>query len=552
MIELFSIILVLILFSKYIEDRTKIPFVLLVILLSSVAHYLFDFTLLSDNFEGILYLMLPIILIPDVLGISRSELQENISQIIFLAVIAVIISIVFAVTSSYLFSSRYNFTFIELMVLFTPLMATDVVSVGAIFSKFKLPEQLKLYAEGESLFNDITAMILFFFIAMPFLNGGDLSFTVLSGITIYTLLSSVIIGLILGIAGYLSFKYSRDNFEEFISIYLMASLAFVLAEISHSSSILSVVISVMFFKYLFDKEGHYKKKNYAAILMDLNKKQESSYFSLRAYKKEAYYLGLFANAIIFISIVNVIDLTLLLRYKVEIIGVFLLTTLIRFVMMYAFTLYNKHPFNWSVILTFSGMKGGLALIMVVSLDESFRYKEMFLAITLGVVFLSIFLYTFALMFYLRSQKEMLIIDKAKEHHMHIHNIKDLVEKEQSSGAYNVLLFEDFIEKEIHRAQRYNLQFSIVTITVDENKIKKLSKNFVRESDYLGKLDNNDYAILLTHTTLEEAFIVVEKIKKEIGDVSMSIVQYTTGDSKEMLFEKLDQAMKEKKNLSVEI
>jgi len=197
--------------------------------------------------------MLPIILIPDVLGLSRSELKENGSNIFYLAVIAVLLSLAIAVGVTYFVDDKYHLSIFELIILFTPLMATDVVSVGAIFSKFKLPQQLKLLAEGESLFNDITAMIIFFFIAIPFIMGASPTAFELIVTTLYTVFISVFSGVIFGFLGYYSFKIAKDNFSQFIAIYVMASVSFLVADTINLSGILAVIVSVLLFKYLFDK-----------------------------------------------------------------------------------------------------------------------------------------------------------------------------------------------------------------------------------------------------------------------------------------------------------
>ena len=118
MLEVFTIILTIILISKYLEDTLKIPFVLIVIIFSYIANHFFTLSLLGENFEAIMYMMLPIILIPDVLGLSRSELKENLPDIFYLAVVAVIISIVLAVGFTYLFETKYNLTLFELLILF--------------------------------------------------------------------------------------------------------------------------------------------------------------------------------------------------------------------------------------------------------------------------------------------------------------------------------------------------------------------------------------------------------------------------------------------------
>lgn len=551
MLEIFVIILSLILVSKLLEESTKIPFVLLIIVLSYGANHLFELSLLGDNLQSIIYMMLPIILIPDILGLSRSELKENFSSIFYLAFTAVLISIALAVGVTYALDSFYHLTIYHLLILFTPLMATDVVSISAIFSRLKVPQTLKLFAEGESLFNDITAMIIFFFIALPILNGEDLSLSSLGGIISYTLVLSVLIGAIVGLLGYYSFKISKNNFDEFISIYIMSSLSFLIAEKIHLSGILAVVVSLLLFKYLFDREGHYKKKNYSAILSYLNK-QSTNTESFRAYKKEAHYFGLFANAVIFISIANVINLDLLWKYKLEILYVFILTTIIRYFIVLSFILYKKLPLRWGNILTLSGMKGGLALIMIVSLSPNFVYKEMYLAVTLGVVILSIFIYTAILIAYLFVKKDALMMDMAHEHHISFHDINDIMQKEEISGAYNEVIFEDLIEKEIIRTQRDGHQFSLVSFEAQISTLRAIHEELVRKGDYFGKIDEKNYAVLLTNCTLNNALVFSEKLKKYLHFNHIAIAAYMPGDDKELMLEKLHKAMRDKQNIGIEV
>ena len=143
MLEIFTIILTMILVSKYIEVRTNISFVLIILPLAFFVNYLFDLSVLKDNFQEILYLMLPIMLIPDILGLSSDELQKNELNIFFLAVIAVGLSIVMAVGFTCYIDYFHNMPWSYLLLLFTPLMATDVVSVDAIFAKFTLPSNLR-------------------------------------------------------------------------------------------------------------------------------------------------------------------------------------------------------------------------------------------------------------------------------------------------------------------------------------------------------------------------------------------------------------------------
>jgi CPA1 family monovalent cation:H+ antiporter len=550
MLEIFSIILILVLISKFIEDKTKVPFVLTLIILSYITNQYFDLAILKENFDEILYMMLPIILIPDLLGISRSELEENFNDIFYLAFIAVVVSIFIAVSVTYLFDI-YSMPIEFLILLFAPLMATDVVSVSSIFSKFRLPKKLKLYSEGESLFNDITAMIIFFFIALPISQGNDLSIGNIHLAFFKVVLLSIFIGLLFGIMGYYLFKFFHDSFEKFLSIYVMASLSFLVSEHFHVSGIFSIVVSVLLFKYLFDKEGHYKKIDYNLLLKSLNSKSSSD-SSFRAYKKEAYYLALFGNGVVFVAIANVINIELLLKYKYEILYLFILTTLIRYLVLLPITIKRKYPFSFNNIMTFSGMKGGLAIIMVVSLPDSFEYKEMFTALVLGVVILSIFSYTFSLMIYLKffnSNEEY----KNNINIANYNNIKNILQKESSTNAYNEIMFKDFVEKEIYRASRYNYQFSIIAFKCNNiEKIDSIIDTILRDSDYFGKVYDNYYAILLTHSDVNGALIFAHRLQESLGKVHISISEYATGDTLDMIYEKLYAAIKSKKSIDIEV
>ncbi len=63
----------------------------------------------------------------------------------------------------------------RLSCLFAMVLATDPVSVVSIFSKFDIPHNLKILAEGESLLNDATALIVFVFVGLYALGGGEIT-----------------------------------------------------------------------------------------------------------------------------------------------------------------------------------------------------------------------------------------------------------------------------------------------------------------------------------------------------------------------------------------
>ncbi len=234
----------------------------------------------------------------------------------------------------------------------------------------------------------------------------DINFTLVK-----VLFLSITIGLIVAYTGYFFIKVVHKSFDQLIVVYLIVVVSFFIAEHFKIAGILSIVSSVLTLKYLVKNDLSHKKY----IFKEHNHLNSSSFFlqnvpaltkkHYREYVKESEYIGIFANAIVFSILATMIDLFSLQKYFKEIIIVFLLTTLIRVFFISIMTWKLHLPARWIVALTFAGMKGALAIIMVHSLPDNFVYKEMFNAIVIGNVLLSTFLYTIFLMIHIRNNKK---------------------------------------------------------------------------------------------------------------------------------------------------
>lgn len=577
MLLLFTILLIFILLSRIIETNTKIPSTLTLIVLSFVLSFTFPHILsISDHeFDEILYLMLPVILLPDILNISASELKKHYKQIIYLAVVAVIGSIAVATFITPLILPQYQFTIGMLIALFSMLMATDAITVASIMGKFKLPEKLKIYAESESLFNDVTALIIFYFIALPMISGGDVTILDINMTLIKVLFLSIGIGVLIAYIGYYTIKVLKNSFDQFLVIYLIVIISFMIAEHFKIAGILSIVTSVLAFKYLIKQE--FSGKNHkpqtidendieSSILNLLKKVPALSKKDFREYKKESEYIGIFANAIVFIIVANIIDFDLIFKYSYEILSIFVLTSIIRFIAISPMVIKLKHPFRWSVALTFSGAKGALAIIMVHSLPQNFVYKEMFDSIVVGVVLLSTFIYTIALMYHIKFNENNYKLDlqngDANGSLDIVKDIVELMEKDPISGAFTHSFIEEIIEKELKRSQRYKTEFSLILIelnTDDENVYQKTGKiinSKIRVNDYFGKFNDGKLIILTANTSLSGAMILAEKLDdvfQSDDDISnnskamFGITQAGDTDSFDSILEKLKDAINKVKN-----
>jgi len=506
-------------------------------------------------------------------------LKIHYKEIIYLAFFAVIISITFAVIITPLILPEYQFTIGMMIALFSMLMATDAITVSSIMSKFKLPEKLKIYAESESLFNDVTSLVIFYFVAIPMISGGQLTIIDINSTLVKVLFLSTFIGIFVAYIGYCTIKILRNSFDQLLVIYLIVIISFMIAEHFQIAGILSIVTSVLTFKYLVKKEFH--RNSHAKIQMEDNH-IESSIMTLlnnvpaltkrdyREYKKESEFIGIFANAIVFTILANIIDIQLLLNYTYEILIIFVLTTVIRFSMISSMVLQLKLPFRWARSLTYSGAKGALAIIMVHSLPDTFIYKELFNAVVVGNVLLSTFIYTTLLMFHINRNHDKYKNDmeETENEDISMGKIVDIIKKDPLTGAYKEVFINEILENELSRAKRYKSEFSAILIDISTAGNRDELNHFlgdvvlkkIRTNDNFGRLNNGRFIILTAGTSLSGAMILAEKIETIMSlettydsktIISFGITQIEDTDSYESIMEKLDDAVQRAKNTKTE-
>jgi len=225
------------------------------------------------------------------------------------------------------------------------------------------------------------------------------------------------------------------------------------------------------------------------------------------------------------------------------------------------TIQQKLPFRWGRVLTYSGTKGALAIIMVHSLPNNFIYEELFTSVVIGNVLLSTFVYTILLMVHIHNHKEKYQNDMNgnKDKDLSVNKIVDIMKKDKFSGAYEETFIRDIIEDEISRTKRYKLDFSCILIdTTSAEKIdtinlflSKLILKKIRTNDKFGKLKNGRFIILTVGTSLSGAMILAEKIETIASletsydsktVISFGITQVEGTDTYSTIMEKLDDAI----------
>ena len=447
-------------FALQLEDRFKIPSPLGLISLSFIFHYFVHATpLFTGNpadFALLVLFLLPVLLIADSLELNIKDLKENGLSLFYLSVVAVALSVATAIFTADFIFGEYQLSVAAIIVLFAMVLATDPVSVVSIFSKFTLPHRLKILAEGESLFNDATALVIFVFIGLYALDGNEITFSYVSEISLIVILGSAVLGVTVGYLGLLVLKTTENRIAEMMIMLCTGYGAFELAEHfytllnvfgghshMHLSGILSCIVATITVHHMMTKALNDETQQ---LITDEEALQQAAQITnpsrnfireilnqikatvverdrhIRT-KEDIQLLAIIANTILFIAMAEIINLAQLWQYKTEIISMFLATTVIRALMMGKFAIITNQTtkmtsinFRWWGILTFAGIKGGLSVVMLMMIPPSFEHLQMFQAVVIGVILLSTFIYSAILISIITKNKTVFILEKERENH----------------------------------------------------------------------------------------------------------------------------------------
>ena len=102
-----------------------------------------------------------------------------------------------------------------------------------------MPHRLKILAEGESLFNDATALIFFVFVGLFALGGGEITTAYVAEISIAVVFGSLAVGVVVGFVGLAVMKTTTNRIAEMMVLILTGYGAFQLAE--HVYALLNVL-----------------------------------------------------------------------------------------------------------------------------------------------------------------------------------------------------------------------------------------------------------------------------------------------------------------------
>jgi CPA1 family monovalent cation:H+ antiporter len=267
-----------------------------------------------------------------------------------------------------------DFTWKHALVFGAIISATDPIAVVAIFKSLGVPKRLSVLLDGESLLNDGVA-IVFFTLSLALLTGTVVTASGLAFDFIKIVGIGALIGAGVGLAVSQVIKQVDDPMIEITLTTIAAYGSFLAAEHFHYSGVIATVSAGMLC-------GNYG----ARVGMS-----PSTRIAVETFWE---YVAFALNSIVFLLIGLEVHFQALLASWQAILVAYLVVTGGRALVIFgACSLLRRTreriPWAWGVILTWGGLRGGLPMVLVLSLPTDFPHRELLVSMTFGVVILSI-------------------------------------------------------------------------------------------------------------------------------------------------------------------
>lgn len=353
-----------------IAKRIKIPYNVALVVVGLVLVLL---NMLPDTpMEPSLVLLvfLPILVFQGAISADDVSMRQAARPILALALPGVALSLI---ATAAIASWEIGLPFSVALLLGAVLAITDTVSVLLAFRSVRVPHRLAAIMEGESLFNDGTALVLVSVTATVVLQGyADPA--QIGRMLLVAIIAGLLIGAAFGTLGATVMRHAPDDLTALLSSIVAVFGTSLVAEMLHGSAVIAVVVAGV----LIGREMRARL-------------EPSRVLALQSFWEFAAFL---INVWLFLLVGMQLQSERLLQEAWTIVLAVIALHAGRAVAVYgcfgALRLAGDGvPLRWQHVMVFGNIKGALSMAAVLALPAGIAYRDRLIAIVFGVTLVTL-------------------------------------------------------------------------------------------------------------------------------------------------------------------
>jgi CPA1 family monovalent cation:H+ antiporter len=251
------------------------------------------------------------------------------------------------------------------------LSITDTVSVLLAFRSVRVPHRLASIMEGESLFNDGTALVLVSLAAAVLLRGHADPLQTTRALLL-AIVGGVVLGALFGLLGGVVLRRTPDHLTAILASLVLVFSTSLVAERFHASPVIAVVVTGLMV-------GHAARTALEpSRVLALQGFWETAGFVLNVWI--FLLVGMQLRADLLIDEAGPIALALLALHAGRAVAVYGTFAVLR---------GPDIPMRWQHVMVFGNIKGALSMAAVLALPANLPHRDRLVAIVFGVTFVTL-------------------------------------------------------------------------------------------------------------------------------------------------------------------
>ncbi|HXW51949.1 MAG TPA: cation:proton antiporter [Candidatus Acidoferrales bacterium] len=339
----------------------------------------------------VMVVFLPALLFAGAWTYPQDELRRNWVPIALLATLGVLICML----ASWFVLVRFAGLSAPIALIFGAIVsATDPVAVISVFRSLRIDPRLGAIVEGESLFNDATAVVAFKVTLVMSIAATQASAAQPFVDFLELLAGGTLVGLAVGCAGLFVLRFTDDYMIEAMGTLIVAYGSYYIADSLRVSGLIAVIVAGMLVSRVGTRMG--------------------SFTTTRAAVNQLWeFIAFVANSILFVLVGLSIDLRATYANLAIIAWAIVAVVVARVIAVYGLSalsglLGQRLPARWQHVFFLGGLRGALSMALVLSLPASFPDRGLLVSMVFAVVLFTIIVQGLALapaIFRLRLQHQ---------------------------------------------------------------------------------------------------------------------------------------------------